>query len=107
MKYEISAALFYTMIYDYINLQGKRYVYDGERSVLHNTNIQNYLESVFDFRKAYCRLHVVYKKPIGTIVKIIYPLRKLFAYFRKNKFAARINAVLILEDTVRKQKDVS
>ena len=64
MKYEISAALFYTMIYDYINLQGKRYVYDGERSVLHNTNIQNYLESVFDFRKVYCRLHVVYKKTI-------------------------------------------
>lgn len=104
MKHEISAALFYTMIYDYINLQGKRYVYDGERSIFHGTNIQNYLESVFDFRKAYCTLHIVYKKPVGTIVRMIYPFRKLIALFKNNSFFAKVNAVLVMEEAVRQQK---
>ena len=107
MKYEISAALIYTMIYDYINVQGKKYVYDGERTISHKTSIQDYLESVFDFKKAYCNLHIVYRKKIGRIIKIIFPFRKVLKLFDKIKFFANINSVLLMEEIVRNKKGLS
>lgn len=104
MKYQVSAAILYVMIYEYINNQGKKYVCDGARCINHKTNIQEYLEDMFGFRKAYCKLNLVYRKPFGMLVKIIFPLRKILGMFDSNRLLANINSVLRMEEIVRKQK---
>lgn len=60
------------------NLANGSYLCDGWRNVLHDTNFQEWLEKYFQFRKAYCKLHIQYKKPLNLIVKALYPFRKLF-----------------------------
>lgn len=99
----VSAAIIYTVLYEYINLQKKRYVCDGERCINHKTNIQNHLESLFGFRKAYCRLHIVYRPIVGFIVKVIYPFRKLLLLFDNVKVFQNINSVLKMEEIIREQ----
>ena len=47
------------------------YICDGERSLLHETNFQDYLEKYFGFRKAYCKLHVAFRFPYSIILNII------------------------------------
>lgn len=104
MKYQISAALIYTMIYDYINIQKKKYVCDGERCIRHKTNIQDYLMRMFGFRKAYCELNLLYRKPVEIIVKLIYPFRRIFFKFDKFKLVADVSAILKMEEIVRQQE---
>lgn len=100
----VSAAIIYTILYEYINVQGKRYVCDGERCINHKTNIQNHLENLFGFRKAYCKLHIVYRPIMELIVKTIYPFRKLLLLLDNVNVFQNINSVLKMEEIVRKQK---
>ena len=41
---------------------------DGERNVLHRTAFQDYLIKYFGFRKAYCRLHIVFNPRYKLVV---------------------------------------
>ncbi|MDD3598360.1 hypothetical protein [Sulfuricurvum sp.] len=68
-------ALIYTMNMHYLNERNYAYVNDGARSISHLTNIQDFLIQKFKFRKAYCTLHIAYRKDIFCIVKILYPFR--------------------------------
>lgn len=77
MKYEISAALTYQIVHDYINQGRCRYAMDGQRSIRHKTNIQDYLEQNFGFRKAYCRLQMIYSPVMKVMVTLLYPFRRL------------------------------
>jgi hypothetical protein len=77
LKYYPSYALIFKMNEYYLNEKKVRYVNDGARSISHMTNIQNFLIDKFNFRKAYCKLHIVYRWDIGMIVRLLYPLRKL------------------------------
>lgn len=52
------------------------YVCDGARSVTEHSNIQLFLEQKFHFRKAYCKLSLVYKPWLGAVVNLLYPLRR-------------------------------
>lgn len=81
-------ALFYTMNNHYLNTRHLRYVHDGTRNLAHQTNIQNFLCNKFNFRKAYCTLHLAYRTDIAILVKILYPFRRLiktipYALFQK------------------------
>lgn len=104
MNDRVAAAIIYTFICDYINIQGKKYITDGEKCINHKTNIQDYLESLFGFRKAYCKLHIVYRPIVSLIVKIIYPFRKLLLLLDNVNVFQNINSVLKMEQIVRKQK---
>lgn len=67
--------LFFEMNRYYLEEKGLLYVSDGARSISHQSNIQNFLIQKFKFRKAYCRLNIVYRKDIAVMVKLLYPLK--------------------------------
>lgn len=60
----------------YLQEKGLRYVCDGARSITEHSNVQPFLIDTFHFRKAYCRLHIVYRRWMKPIINILYPFRK-------------------------------
>ena len=104
-KYQINAALIYKVLSDCKEKLDKgAYVCDGERNILHETHFQDYLEKYFGFRKAYCKLNIDYNPKIKWIVKLIYPLRKIFYKFDNNKLFHNINGVMKMEEIIRQDK---
>ena len=95
-----SYALFYEMNRYYINKKKYLYVNDGARSISHDTNIQQFLQDKFNFRKAYCKLNIVYRWDIALVVKILYPFRKLFNKF-DNNILKKIS-VLLKQEEIRR-----
>lgn len=67
--------LLHEMELHYLRDRGFKYVSDGARSLSHDTNIHDFLIRKFNFRKAYARLHVVYRPWLGLAVKLAYPFR--------------------------------
>ena len=84
---------------DFLNNGG--YICDGARSIQHETAFQNYLEKYFEFRKAYCELHILYKPIIGFALKTIYPFRKLLYKINGWNIISKINALLQMEEINR------
>ncbi len=80
------------------------YICDGERNIIHQTAFQDYLIKYFNFRKAYCKLHLAYTKPFGYIVKALYPLRKILHKFCNTRLGSKIDAVLLMEEICRSDK---
>jgi hypothetical protein len=68
------------------------YVNDGYRTLLHDTNIQNFLIKKFNFVKAGLTLKVYYKSMYYKIIKVIYPLREIVGIIDP-----RLKAILELE----------
>ena len=101
LKLRVSDAINATALDSYLNECGKRYVSDGERSILHKTNVQTYLMEHFGYRRAYCRLHVQYKKALGVLIKTLYPIRKTLKRFDSVNLIHQINALLMMEEIVR------
>ena len=103
-KLQINAALVNGILEHYSeNLSEKFYIVDGERNILHETAFQDYLERYFGFRKAYCKLHIRYRRGIGAIVKMLYPLRRIIARLNSNK-AKLVAGVLRMENILRKTR---
>lgn len=94
---KVSAALVYTMLYDYLNIQNKKYINDGERSIRHVTNFQDYLIKYFGFRRAYCKLNIQYRPIVKVAVKFLYPFRKTIKKFAVNSAINNISALLDME----------
>ena len=67
-KFYPSEALFYTMNNYYLNKKNFKYINDGARSISHETNIQEFLIQKFRFRKAYCKLNIIYSRDIRLLV---------------------------------------
>lgn len=80
---------------------GKYYICDGERNMLHQTAFQDYLEKYFGFRKAYCKLHVVYKPSVRIIVSVLYPFRKILKKMDNIRIIHNVNGVLKMEELCR------
>lgn len=98
----VNAALVAVMLEDNQDfLQDGRYICDGARSIVHETAFQNYLEKYFGFRKAYCRLHLVYRPVVSWVVKWLYPFRKLLKKGGKIRFINRVYSVLKMEEIRR------
>ena len=102
LKYEISAALTYQIIHDYLNEGRCKYIMDGQRAIRHKTNIQDYLEHNFGFRKAYCRLRMIYSSKMKILVGVLYPFRKVVEKIAgKNVFLNNVASVLKMEEISR------
>lgn len=100
----ISYALIYEMNSYYLNERKMKFVYDGERSLLHESNFQDYLISKFKFRKAYCRLNVVYSRWFGLLIFALYPFKKSIVFLSNvlhMPFLRKIKAVLLQEELAR------
>lgn len=78
------------------------YICDGERSINHETAFQDYLEKYFGFRKAYCKLHITYNPKLDWMIRLIYPFRWFFIKLDKIGIIHQVNAVLRMEEIVRK-----
>ena len=89
---------FYGLYYerDKYYLVDKRmsFVLSGSRTITEHSNIQTFLIEKFGFRKAYCRLQLIYKWWFGIAVSMLYPFRS----FIKHK---KIMAILHMEAMAR------
>tara|TARA_B100001287_G_C22666314_1_gene523017 strand:+ start:947 stop:1753 length:807 start_codon:yes stop_codon:yes gene_type:complete len=95
-----SYALFFTMNSFYLKDKKLKYVSDGARSILHKSNIQDFLIKKFKFRRAYCLLNVMYHPHIKIFVEILYPFRKIFNFLPFD-FFRKLSIVLRQEALVR------
>ena len=105
-KKQLNAAMVYSVLDHFQKgLAEGVYIVDGERSILHETSFQDYLEKYFGFRKAYCRLHVMYRQGIAQLVACLYPIRGIIKSLSGVKLFCYINSVLKMEEIIRKQGD--
>tara|TARA_B100000131_G_scaffold321044_1_gene370716 strand:- start:1070 stop:1894 length:825 start_codon:yes stop_codon:yes gene_type:complete len=100
LKDYISYALYFTMNNHYLNKKRLKYVNEGTRSILHKTNVQDFLIDKFKFRKAYCKLHIIYHPYISIIIHLLYPARNIFSKSRL-PFFQKIGVVLKQEELRR------
>lgn len=96
-KKQVNAALIYTYITD-IGEEYKtgKYLSNGQRNMVHQTNFNNDLCQYYGFRKAYCKLNIKYRFPINVAIFLLYPFRKILARF-DGKLVHNINAILAME----------
>lgn len=97
LKLRVSDALNYVTLNYYLNEQHKNYVSNGSRSIVHETNVQDYYEEHFNFRKAFCKLCIKYRFPFNIAVKILYPFRRIIMRFNKGKLH-NIASLLYMEE---------
>ena len=105
MNKGVSDALHHSVLQYYLNEKGMRYVCCGEKTINHETDIQNYLIRTFHFRKAYCKLNLIYRKPIGLIVKMIMPVRKVLYGIKNIGPVGKISSILRMEEVIKIQKN--
>lgn len=100
LKLGVSHALLYEMTNYYLNEMGLKYVYNGARSISHKTNVQEFLIDKLHFRKAFCKLNVVYNPIVGMIVPVLYPFRNIIS--KINTDIAKKITVLLLQEKIRR-----
>ena len=87
----------------YLQDKGFKYVHDGARSISHDTSIHTFLVKKFKFRKAYCHLHVIYKREVKLAVTVLYPFRNILKKLDQN-IINKIS-VLLKQEEIRKSFD--
>lgn len=85
----------------YLNKNSFSYVNIGARSLLHKTNTQQYLIQKFNFRKAFCTLHLEYRSPLKFIVKLLYRFKPVLKFLKWNFIFNKIYALLLHEEIKR------
>ena len=101
-KLAINAAIVSRILVDHEEfLRTGGYICDGSRNILHETAFQDYLEKYFEFRKAYCKLHVIYKPAIKVAVGITYPFRRILKKLDGINAIKKINVLLRMEEINR------
>ena len=97
-KYLVNAALVDKILVDCNEkiLKGF-FISDGCRTIIHETNFQNYLEKYFGFRKAYCKLHIHYRFGIGNVIKFLYIFQKIFNKLDGIRIFHKINGILKMD----------
>lgn len=102
LKSRVSDALYATVLDEYLNKRHKRFLSCGRRSINHVTNTQAYREEHFKFRKAYCRLHIVYAPRIRWLMRLLYPFRRLiWRLSEHDKKLHLLGAVLKMDEIAR------
>ena len=79
-----------------------KYISNGTRNIIHETNFNEDLCKKYGFRKAYCKLNIKYRFPIGIFVRILFPLRKKIN--NETKIGNLILSVLKMEEICRKNR---
>ena len=97
----VSEALYATVLDHYLNHEGKLYANSGNRNLNHITNTQLYKIQHFQFRKAFCRLHLIYNPKISPFVKILRIFRPILRRLDHIHIVHEINAVLAMEDIAK------
>ena len=93
---QVNAALAYFGVERYMR-PGIKYIHGGWRSMIHESNYQEYLLKNFGFRKAYCKLHIQYRPLMQIAVNVLYPLRGIIKKV-KNKWIYTVWCALQQEE---------
>ena len=96
-----SYALFYTLIDYYLSSQEVSYITNGTRSIFHKTNIQDFLIKKFNYRRAYCMLHIYYKPSVKMMINWLYPFMPLISKIPLEIFQKL--AMLLTQEKFRRQ----
>jgi hypothetical protein len=91
-----SYALFHRMNEHYLGERGFAYANNGFRSILHETQVQDFLEQNFGFEKLSTRLETTYRWPVGALVRGTFPLRRV-----TSRVDERLRALYEMERVVR------
>lgn len=101
-KFGLNAAMVHKILEDHVDfLKGNGYICDGARSIQHETAFQDYLIKYFEFRKAYCQLHIVYAPKIKCLIKIAYTCRWILKKLDSFSIAKKINSIIKMEEIHR------
>lgn len=103
-KNEVNAAMIYEICRHYLNDLSFDYICDGERNIRHQTSYQDFLVTVLGFRKAPCRLNIIYHPLFKPVVKILYPFRRVLKPFCCNKLIYNSYCLLYQEQCARECK---
>lgn len=96
---QVNAALAYFGVERYMR-PGIKYIHGGWRTMIHESNYQEYLMKNFGFRKAYCKLHIQYRPLMQITVNVLYPLRGMIKKV-KNKWIYTVWCALQQEEIRR------
>lgn len=96
---QVNAALAYFGVERYMR-PGIKYIHGGWRTMIHESNYQEYLMKNFGFRKAYCKLHIQYRPLMQLAVNVLYPLRGMIKNV-KNKWIYTVWCALQQEEIRR------
>lgn len=88
-------ALMDTMLTECARQQGKS-VTNGFRSIVHETNMQDFLEK-FGFRKVYGDLRVIYRPLVRLCVSLLLPLRRAIDQVERPPLATNVKGLLAQE----------
>lgn len=100
LKDNVCYALVYETTNYYLNEVGLKYVCAGARSISHHTNIQEFLIYKLHFRKAFCRLNIIYNPMIKIMVNVLYPFRNVIS--KMNIDLCKKVTVLLHQEKIRK-----
>ena len=100
-RLRVSEALYATVLDYYLNHEGKKYADVGSRNLNHKTTAHEYRIQHFQFRKAFCRLHLIYNPKIRPFVKILHLFRPILRRLDHIHLVHEINAVLAMEDIAK------
>ncbi len=78
-----------------------KYLCDGSRNILHQTQFQDYLEKYFGFRKAYCRLHILYPWWAKIFISILRPFNKAIQKKCCRGIMSKIAAILAMDEMTK------
>lgn len=98
MTLGVSDAIYHTILDYYLNVLGKKYINGGSRNINHLTETQEYKERHFDYRKAYCRLHITYNPRIRMIIRILCLCKNLLRLLDHITFVHQINSVINMQE---------
>ena len=96
-----SYVFFYEVGRHYLVDRRFKYVSDGARSVSHDTQIHEFLQSKFGFRKAYAILNVRYQPMVAVGVASLYACRRIFALIPLNVF--RMAGIFLEQERIRRE----
>ena len=97
LKHYSSYALIFSMNRYYLNEQQFEYTNDGFRSILHQTNVQDYLTQKFNFRRANAKLKIIYRSYLPIFLSISHPFKNILG-----KLHPKIKALYEIEE-IRRQ----
>ena len=99
-KLQVNAALIASYLDFYAqDISNGKYISNGTRNIFHETNFNEDLCKKYGFRKAFCKLNVVYRFPFNIMVYCLYPCRKLIK--NNNRIGSLIHSILLMEEIRR------
>jgi hypothetical protein len=99
LSLNISSALQDTILSRYVADQRKT-VYAGFRSLLHDTNIHDFLLR-FGYRRVHCDFKLVYRPSVRAFVNVLYSFRTVADCLPDSRWSNKIKSLLTQEDIRR------